>query len=45
VLIGEARRVWRYQMENRNRKSKKDRLYNGQKKKDKQRSTKHNTEN
>ena len=35
----------RYQRGNQNGKSKMDRQYNGQKKKDKQRSTKHNTEN
>jgi hypothetical protein len=39
-----GRRVWRYQREViRIRKSKKDRQHNGQKKKDKQRSTKHYT--
>ena len=34
-----------YQRGNQSGKSKMDRQYNGQKKKDKQRSTKHNTEN
>jgi hypothetical protein len=43
----DIRRVWRYQRVIGNRKSKKDRQHNGQKKqrkKDKQRSTKHYTE-
>jgi hypothetical protein len=38
-------RVWRYQRIIRICKSKKDRQHNGQKKKDKQQSTKHYTQN